>query len=96
MSDSALYEWVKKGVLTPKYDGVSRKHFFSQDDLKFGRALRALVHQYRGQYGLTELAEIVRGERDLKEYNNSPPGAPRPHQETYEAEVNAKGESDGR
>jgi hypothetical protein len=73
---STLSRWVGDKVIVPRIEGAHGRQVFTESDVHFGRALKALLTQYPGRYALREMVEVVRGERELDEYHSpySPPG----------------------
>ena len=69
---STLSRWVNDEVLDPERRKPYMQQFFTEEDVRFGRALIALIRRYRGQYTLAQLVEVVRGERELSQFPRSP------------------------
>jgi DNA-binding transcriptional MerR regulator len=78
ISQSALYDWVAKGVVVPSRVGPRRKQFFTEDDVRIGKLLRQLFEKHQGEYTLHELAAFARGEARPTSHKHGPPGSPRP------------------
>jgi DNA-binding transcriptional MerR regulator len=75
---STISRWVAEGVLIPERVGLHGKQLFTEEDVKFGRALIYKLKERRGEYSLAQIVEIVRGERVAAQFSESPPGAPPP------------------
>jgi len=91
ISSSTLSRWIGEGYVNPSQASVSEKQHFTEQEVRFGRALKLKFEELRGQYTLDELAKIVRGDLEAAPFTNSPPGAPRPHESTWRSDNAHKG-----
>jgi hypothetical protein len=66
---TTLWEWRRAGVLTDRRP-------LTDDDVRTGRRFTALQQRYHGRYSRVELAEVIRGDRELEE-RHAPPGSPK-------------------
>jgi hypothetical protein len=77
ISESTLYRWVGERVVVPAhYVGPRHRQVFTEEDVRFGSALKCALDKHRGEYSLKQMVEVVRGERELAKFSHSPPGAP--------------------
>jgi hypothetical protein len=76
---STLSRWIAEGVLTPETAGAHERQVFSENDVRFGRALAIMLRKYRGTHALWEMVEVVRGTRRLEELREPGPTT-RPNQ----------------